>query len=168
MLLDIDSEKPAKYHEGGFCPIELGDCIADRFIVLHKLGHGGFATVWLVRDDEKRYGRYVALKVFSADFSHDYNLKPTAAVHRLREFERDNGSPGLFALELEHIFHTSRNGRHLCQVFPVLGPSLSSLNNDNFLLYPPFVRDFACQLARALDRMHALGVCHGGEPPSLI
>ncbi|KAK3906799.1 hypothetical protein C8A05DRAFT_29345 [Staphylotrichum tortipilum] len=47
------------------------------------------------------------------------------------------------------------------RLFPVLGPSLAFFNHDFARLYPPFVKDFACQLARALDTMHALGVCHG-------
>ncbi len=38
-------EKPAKYCDGGFCPIELGDHIGGRFSVLQKLGYGSFGTV---------------------------------------------------------------------------------------------------------------------------
>ncbi|KAK3936996.1 kinase-like domain-containing protein [Diplogelasinospora grovesii] len=158
---EVDSEHPYKYGPGGFCPIELGDRVANRFIVLHKLGYGGFATVWLVRDEKRRHGRYVALKVVSADWSKDAKFESTKVVDPLRGYERDNGSPGLFVLELERVFHTSRNGRHLCQVFLVLGPALASLNTSDFRLYPSFVRTFAQQLAHALDTMHALGVCHG-------
>ena len=161
---EVDAQHPSKYSPGGFCPIELGDRIANRFIVLHKLGYGGFATVWLVRDEEQRHSRYVALKVVSADWSQDAMLQSTEVVDPLRDYERDNGSPGLFGLELERLFHTSRNGDHLCQVFPVLGPALVSLNTSDFRLYPSFVRAFAQQLAHAMDTMHALGVCHGGKP----
>ncbi|KAK3309878.1 kinase-like domain-containing protein [Chaetomium strumarium] len=153
------TEDIGKYCEGGLCPIELGDRLANRFTVLHKLGYGGFATVWLVRDDDERHGRYVALKVVSASWSQDY--EPAAVVNRLRQFERDNGSPGLFVLELEHVFHTSRNGRHLCQVFPVLGPSLASFNTFDDKLYLPFAKSFARQLAKALDTLHSLGIRHG-------
>jgi serine/threonine protein kinase len=84
-------------------------------------------------------------------------------VDRLRRFERDNQFPGLFITELERCFHTSRNGRHLCQIFPVLGPSLATLSNEPLLLYPSFVKDFARQLARALHTLHGLGICHGGK-----
>ncbi|KAL2021293.1 hypothetical protein VTK56DRAFT_7372 [Thermocarpiscus australiensis] len=158
---EVDAEHPYKYGPGGYCPIELGDRVANRFIVLHKLGYGGFATVWLVRDEKRRHGRYVALKVVSADWSKDAKFESTKVVDPLRRYERDNGSPGLFVLELERVFHTSRNGRHLCQVFPVLGPALASLNTSDFFLHPSFVRTFAQQLAHALDTMHTLGVCHG-------
>jgi serine/threonine protein kinase len=129
--------------------------------VLHKLGYGGLGTVWLVRDGERRHGLYVALKVISAEWSEEY--ENPAVVQKLRDYERENGFPGLFLVELERVFHEGRNGRHLCQVFPVLGPPLSTLNTRRFLLYPSFVKGFARQLAIALDAMHSLGVCHGGK-----
>ena len=161
--LDIghETEKLEQYYEGGFCPIDLGDCIAGRFTVLHKLGHGGFGTVWLVRDAANRYGRYVALKVVSAEYSEDY--EPVAVLDRLKKYEREHGNPGVFLIELERLFHTSRNGRHLCQVFAVLGPPLSELNTPRDLLYPTFARSFARQLASGLATIHSLRVCHGGK-----
>jgi serine/threonine protein kinase len=155
-----ETERLAKYHNGGFCPIDLGDRIAGRFIVLHKLGFGGFGTVWLVRDEDGRHGRYVALKVVSASFSDDY--ESPAVAQQLRDYERDKGYPGLFLLELERIFHISINGRHLCQIFPVLGPTLSSLNTGYYWLYAAFVKPFAHQIAAASDIMHSRGICHGG------
>ena len=91
-----ETEKLEKYYHGGFCPIHLGECIAGRFTVLHKLGHGGFGTVWLVRDAENRYGRYVVLKVVSAEYSEEYEL--AAVVDRLKKYERDH--PGVFLVEL--------------------------------------------------------------------
>jgi serine/threonine protein kinase len=162
LQIGIETEKPRKYRPGGFCPVDIGDLIADRFVVLHKLGYGGFGTVWLVRDDENRY---VALKIISAAWFEDY--EPPAVFQKLRHYERENGFPGLFLVELERVFHNSRNGRHLCQVFPVLGPPLSTLNNRKFFLYPSFVKGFARQLATALDATHSLGICLGGTLLSL-
>jgi serine/threonine protein kinase len=161
--LDIGTgtEKLEKYHEGGFCPIHLGECVAGRFTVLHKLGHGGFGTVWLVRDAANRHGRYVALKVVSAEYSKDY--EPAAVLDRLKKYERDHGNPGVFLVELERLFYISRNGRHLCQVFPVFGPPLSELNTPRNLLYPTFARSFAQQLTSGLATIHSLGIWHGGK-----
>ncbi|KAK3368756.1 kinase-like domain-containing protein [Podospora didyma] len=125
-MAGIYFEKLYKYREGGFCPIHIGDRIADRFTILHKLG--------------KRHGmRYVALKVVAADWSEEY--EKSGAVEILRKFESDNGSPGIFLVELKHFFHTSKNGQHLCQ--------------------PRFVVEFAQQATKALEIMHSLGVCHG-------
>lgn len=166
MFDKFDHEKPEKYHEGGFCPIELGDRLGDRlggrFTVLQKLGFGGYGTVWFVGDDdEKRHSQDVALKVVAADSSQDCH-STTTVIDRLRHYEHDNQLSSVFVAELERCFHTSRNGRHLCQGFPVVGPSLARLSKDH-LHYPSFLKPFACQLARALDSMHTLGVCHGGK-----
>lgn len=46
-----NAEDAEKYRKGGFHPIHLGDALhGGRYCVLHKLGHGGFSTVWLARD----------------------------------------------------------------------------------------------------------------------
>ncbi len=157
----VEAERPAKYYEGGFCPIDIGDQIADRFTVVHKLGHGGFATVWLVRDKYERHGRYVALKVVAADVSDDYERQQVLDI--LRQHERDNNHPGIFQVELERVFHQSVNGRHFCQVLPVLGPTVKCLSQGSFRLYLPHVKEFARQMARILQIMHSQGVCHGGK-----
>ena len=50
------------YQVGGYHPIYLGDHLgnAGRYQVIHKLGHGGFSTVWLFRDIQE--AKYVAVK----------------------------------------------------------------------------------------------------------
>ena len=47
-----DQEKIARYRPGGFHPLSLGDTFKEgRYRVAHKLGWGGFSTVWLSRDN---------------------------------------------------------------------------------------------------------------------
>ena len=38
------------YEPGGYHPVELGDKFSNRYVVEHKLGYGGYSTVWLARD----------------------------------------------------------------------------------------------------------------------
>lgn len=46
-------EKLHRYQPGGYHPVNLGDTFKNgRYKVYHKLGWGGFSTVWLVRDRE--------------------------------------------------------------------------------------------------------------------
>src|ERR1700733_10118486 len=58
------------YHPGGYHPISIGDTFDHgRFRVLHKLGFGGYSTVWLARDQWEGGGRrrIVTLKAMRAD-----------------------------------------------------------------------------------------------------
>lgn len=51
-------EPPEDYRPGGFHPVALGDTFQDgRFVIRHKLGFGGQATVWLAQDTRQRYDR---------------------------------------------------------------------------------------------------------------
>lgn len=49
---DVDAEPLFRYRPGGFHPVHLGDTFKEgRYRVIHKLGYGGFSTIWLARDD---------------------------------------------------------------------------------------------------------------------
>ncbi|KAK3304813.1 kinase-like domain-containing protein [Chaetomium strumarium] len=149
----VSAEDPEHYYRGGYCPVDIGDHIG-RFKIVHKLGHGGFATVWLARENNKP--GLVALKIVAADYSQTYEKLPEIAS-LLRSF------PTLFVAERERFFVDSPNGHHLCQVLPVLGPTLEALIDSHHRLYPEYVRDFARQITSAVEVMHSSGLCHGGK-----
>lgn len=47
----VEAEDPDDYFNGRFFPVELGSVFkGDRYRVIHKLGCGGYATIWLARD----------------------------------------------------------------------------------------------------------------------
>ena len=47
----IGAEPLSGYKYGGYHPVHLGDKLhGDRFTILHKLGWGSYATIWLARD----------------------------------------------------------------------------------------------------------------------
>lgn len=49
----IPVEPLYRYRIGGYHPVALGDLYKDgRYKVLHKLGWGGYATVWAANDLE--------------------------------------------------------------------------------------------------------------------
>lgn len=50
---ELDAEPLHRYRAGGYHPLHLGDRLkSGRYEVLHKLGWGGYATVWLGKDHE--------------------------------------------------------------------------------------------------------------------
>ena len=50
-MCELDAEPLRRYRAGGYHPLHLGDRFkSNRYEVLHKLGWGGYATVWLAKD----------------------------------------------------------------------------------------------------------------------
>ena len=50
---DVDAESLGRYRVGGYHPVHLGDLLkGGRYKIVHKLGYGGYSTVWLARDLE--------------------------------------------------------------------------------------------------------------------
>ena len=63
-------EELENYRPGGLGPVHVGDVFANGWYrVLHKLGYGGFATVWLGRDAHQE--QHVALMILTAENSVD-------------------------------------------------------------------------------------------------
>ncbi|KAF4456354.1 CMGC protein kinase [Fusarium austroafricanum] len=57
------SEPLERYSEGRYYPICIGEILVNQYRVEHKLGHGGFSTVWMAYDMVEK--RDVALKIMS-------------------------------------------------------------------------------------------------------
>ena len=62
-------EKIYDYEPGGHHPVHLNDRLGEgnRYKVIHKLGNGGFANVWLCRDLKVGSMKYVAVKILMAE-----------------------------------------------------------------------------------------------------
>jgi serine/threonine protein kinase len=147
------------YIPGGFHPVAIGDLLGEegRYRVAHKLGHGGYATVWLCHDKISKKWR--AVKIMAAELS-----KPDCAdLRALKLFEgidRDVLTANHIQLDLEHFWIKGPNGRHLSFVLPLLGANLS----DTYDVYghvPELMKDICFQLVEAMKFMHSHSLCHG-------
>ena len=59
----INEEDFFAYRPGGYHPVTLGDTLKNnRYKIVHKLGYGGFSTVWLAKD--RRYVTAFLLTAF--------------------------------------------------------------------------------------------------------
>ncbi|EWG48653.1 CMGC protein kinase [Fusarium verticillioides 7600] len=153
-----------EYQEGGYHPVHIGDVLgpSDRYRVIHKLGHGGFGTVWLCRDSVET--RYVALKVMASDLKSDEILDFSLA-------DLDQSMPGsqFIATPLDSFSVSGANGTHQCLTLPPLGPCVSPrlwmrLEKDPAAI----LRKFAYQTTQALAFLHKNQICHGDFRPSNI
>ena len=109
---------------------QLGDCLGDggNYHVIHKLGHGWFANVWLCRDTrEQPPVWYVALKILMADVSVEECSELRAmqlGACRDAESAKSKGAQYI-CLPLDKFDIDGPNGTHFCFVHSVLGPRVS-------------------------------------------
>ncbi|KAK2600185.1 hypothetical protein QQS21_005059 [Conoideocrella luteorostrata] len=156
-----DVENLDEYQEGGYHPIHVSDCLGNggRYRVIHKLGHGGFSTIWLCRDDQLQ--RYVAVKVMTAE------VLPgeVAELSFMKNLDRCKPGAQYLALPLDNFEVHGPNGTHQCIVLPLLGQATSPelwhhLDNPG-----PVLRTLCHQAVQALHCLHESGIGHGDFRP---
>lgn len=159
------------YRPGGFHPIHLHDTLANnRYHILHKLGHGGFSTVWLARDAAEN--KLVSLKILTAESSASYaDVEITQVLGKsLSTKSLDHPGARRILFALDHFTVKGPNGSHLCLVSQVAGPSIADLSYcpgqvaGCRRLRGDVARLFARQTAQAVGVLHGVGVVHGGLP----
>lgn len=158
-------EQIEDYRIDGFHPVHLGDTFADgRFHILHKLGYGGFSTVWLARD--KAQNQLVSLEILTAEAS---SSCPDIEIFQALKANTLN-HPGArhILFVLDHFAVQGPNGSHLCLVSQVAGPSIADLSFSpgqvagSRRLRGDIARSFARQTAQAVGFLHTAGFIHGG------
>ena len=99
-------ESIANHRKGGFHPIHFDDVLHNRYRIVHKLGYGSYATIWLVEDIYS--DGCAALKVLSADVSKEVS---EAAILRHLKNRQLNGQE--FLIEYLDAFKIEGpNGTH--------------------------------------------------------
>ncbi|KAF7866860.1 hypothetical protein EAF04_005701 [Stromatinia cepivora] len=158
-----DVEEIENYSPGGFHPIHIGDEIEGRYKVVHKLGYGGFSTVWLAKD--KLAERYVALKIIVASIGQD--CKELGVLQKLAKEPTSHPGQDRVVSLLDNFTIEGPNGRHVCLVSQVAGPSITSLNYSSGAvagsrrLRAQLALKVAKQTVQALGFVHSQGFCHG-------
>ncbi|PYH92296.1 protein kinase [Aspergillus ellipticus CBS 707.79] len=125
------------YEPGGYHPTHIGDRHLDgRYEIVHKLGHGGYSTVWLTRDH--KLSRYVALKILVASSSEDCSESKILRI-----------------LAAGNADHPGRNEVAGCSIADSKEASITCM-------FPADVaRAISAQLLLGLDYIHSCGVVHG-------
>ncbi|KAK9374657.1 protein kinase [Lipomyces chichibuensis] len=166
-----DVEQIENYRTGGFHPVSIGDSFSrGRYRVLHKLGFGGFSTVWLARDEQSH--RLVSLKIMTAEASN------TCDEMRILQYLKDSAichpACAHILCVLDHFTIDGPNGSHSCLVSPFAGPSLAQMTHTpgkpagTRRLRGALARKFAKQVTLTIGYMHSRGVAHGDLTSSNI
>lgn len=117
-------ENREHYRAGRYHPTQIGDKYhSERYQTIHKLGYGSFAAIWLAHDT--KLNMYVALKIVAAEVSQDCKeLEIFQYVEKLPASVENTGRYHVIKL-IGNFWIERPNGRHLCLVLPVLGPSIT-------------------------------------------
>lgn len=152
------------YEAGGHHPIQIGDALDNgRYRVIHKLGSGGYANAWLCLDLAAPTPKYVALKILMAEASTEDCRELLCAEQLKSLMVADETGP--ICAPLRHFETYGPNGSHLCFVYPVLGPKVSSGLLNSAENPDRTLREICHGVVTALALLHSLGVCHGGQIP---
>ena len=157
-----------KYCPGSFHPVHLGDTFKQsRYTVIHKLGFGTFATVWLVKDSLNE--NYASLKIIVSQASEWSENSSSEELRVLQHLQAGEGEGKEYVIQLlDHFEHEGPNGVHLCIVTEVLGPSLAS---QFFEVFPDdklpleFAKRFISQATKGVRYLHSRDVVHGDFHP---
>lgn len=162
----FDAERLHDYVPGGYHPVALGDVLGDggRFRVVHKLGFGGYATVWLCHDKTSKKWRAIKIMAAAASTPDCADLK---ALELFKGVDPDELAANHIQLALDHFWIDGPNGRHLCFVLPFLGTNLTYLYG-RYGHVPDLMKDICFQLVKALEFIHSHGLCHGDFRPDNI
>ncbi|TVY89286.1 Serine/threonine-protein kinase [Lachnellula willkommii] len=149
--LEENAEPLLSYFQPPFYyPICIGNVLAQRYRIEHKLGHGGFSTVWMAHDIVTK--KDVALKV---TILARHAADPESTMHNeIRQRVRDTSK---LLLSCETFSLPSSNGHHRVLVFPLRGPSLhscfASMSMANRM-------SAAKQVLQALKCLHNANIVH--------
>lgn len=163
--VDDDLEKLHGYRPGAYCPVHLHDELHDgQYRVIHKLGHGGYATVWLCQDQHSDTPSYVAIKIIVANETGKDSRELLLAAQMNQEGIDQIPARRNLCLPLKQFTSQSPNGTHTCLVYPVLGPMVRHARDifeeeDNTV---EMLQNVSRQVVEALAFLHSCGICHAG------
>ncbi|KAI5827060.1 kinase-like protein [Schizophyllum commune Tattone D] len=144
------------YQPQGYHPLKIGDVLSSsssRYRIMHKLGFGGYATVWLAQKLDEP-GTFVALKITTALGQGDKEATMLEAAANGWDDVRPS-----HVLNLQDKFELSGpNGIHAVLVTEVLVPLLALKQRP---LSPRWRKVAAYGLVQALAQLHRVDVVHG-------
>uniref|UniRef100_D8QLY2 non-specific serine/threonine protein kinase n=1 Tax=Schizophyllum commune (strain H4-8 / FGSC 9210) TaxID=578458 RepID=D8QLY2_SCHCM len=165
------TEDIVRYCRGGYHPVTIGDFLKGArgsYRVMHKLGFGSYATVWLAQRTGTTSGGFVSLKITIADEQGDKEAEMLELATGSGKADAEGmgiDGPSHVLTLLDRFEHRGPNGVHWVIVTDVVAPLLSFHISRRL---PRWRKIAAYGLAKAVAQLHAAGVVHGGQVEFLI
>jgi hypothetical protein len=148
---DEVAEDPKYYTQGLYYPTYIGEILADRYRIEHKLGHGGFSVVWMAHD--MLNNRDVALKIMMPGRSGEQELKQNDIIRAVSDTSR-------LLIYQDTFLVAGPHSNHRVLVLPLQGPNI----RDHVREKPITARMLAAkQLLQGLRALHNGGIIHCGR-----
>jgi serine/threonine-protein kinase len=146
---------------GGSSSDLLGQIIADRYLVLKKLGEGGMGTVYLA--EHVKMGRKSAVKVMNPG-----TLNDADAISRFNREAQNASRINHANVAAVYDFGETGDGMTYLAMEFIEGPSLSKVIEDAGSLPPRRAADITRQASEALAVAHDMGIVHRDLKPDNI
>lgn len=145
-------------------PLVHGDILNGRYRVVHKLHQSIAAKIWLCCDIEDRKHRWKVVKVNST--ARSQKVGGDAILFRSGQEILGTGrwEDAPIAWPLDQFWVEGQQGRHLCTVTALHGPSIATLRGGD----PEQIRSAFRKAAEGIRYLHDLGICHGDIQPNNI
>ncbi|KAH6970210.1 kinase domain-containing protein [Fusarium avenaceum] len=147
--VEDECEPAERYDEGLYYPICIGEVLANRYRIEHKLGHGGFSTVWMAHDMHSDDD--VALKIMTPGPSGE---REYAAQDLIASTVQDTSRLLMYR---ETFLLEAPKTQHRVLVFPLMGPNLRTYARS---MSTAVRMASAKQLLQAIKALHDGGVVH--------
>ncbi|KAI0469078.1 kinase-like domain-containing protein [Xylaria cf. heliscus] len=157
--IEYFAEPLERYKTGCYYPICIGESLDNgRYVIQHKLGWGGYSTVWMAYDNETQ--TTVALKITSA--GRDSEREYLVQQHLKKETKPDSG----LVLYKETFCLTSpvSGELHRVFVFPPCGPNLRCCYEKSL----KHRMSAAKCLLQSLQALHKAGIVHRDLNPTAV
>lgn len=113
-----------------------------------------------------RNKRNVSIKVLAAKQSGEDSYRELRILNHLSGMTPAMEHPGRRYISTlkDHFYVDGPNGRHLCLVMDVIGPTVFFVleHRKDFRLPAKLAREVSKQLMLAVDHLHQCGIAHGG------
>lgn len=136
-----------------YYPICVGEVVNQRYSIEHKLGWGGFSTVWMAHDLQTK--RDVALKIMTSGSGEENEYRMQ------REILQSVRDTSHLVTCLDSFLLRGNERNHRVLVMPLRGQPLLSLRGRKMSMSS--LMSGARQLLKALENLHRGGIIHRGK-----